>query len=218
MAEPLTTRQIIDGLRIHADRTSNDGWHTRALYMHAAADALEENERRESLRAGHAEAAKEADKRGYTADPRISNSRLKRTLEFDLSDAPAIAHALSVGASTAMLCSHPLAQQRLAQYRDEVRLLVSPEAKLFDEEVWCEIGVTLSKAEAFSVNLRRVSWAASYEREGRIVVTIGAKRWESDSFKKFPSGAPEVEAVYNVLSELAPLSCTGTFDNQLSKE
>jgi hypothetical protein len=143
------------------------------------------------------------------------NARLKRTFEFDLADAPVLMRAFSIAACTAMLCGHHTAKRRLDEYKAMMAQFVPPEAALFDEEEWCEIGIALVDAESFSVVLEAPRW----ERDrgtfwrGLITVRVGDKVWQSDSTERYERGDPKIAAVHRVLAELAPIGCEGILDD-----
>lgn len=143
------------------------------------------------------------------------NGRHKRTLEFDVMDAPMLAAALRLAACTAMMCGHKDAQKRLDQYRDVVAQLVPPEAKLFDEECWAEIGMALADAPTFEVSIRATRWDPKPSRwsQGKIVVTIGKRSWENDRIQRYAPGDPTFKAVFDVLQQLAPIDCVGTLQD-----
>lgn len=150
----------------------------------------------------------------------MSNDRLKRTLEFDLTDAPMLAHAMRIAACTALMCGHKDAQKRLDQYQAFLAQLVPPEAKHFEEEVWAEIGMALGEAKSFRVTLCKDSWRNhQWVREGRIVVHVDDRTFDaSKGFERFGWDAPELKAVFKMLTELAPMGCEGILDTAWQEE
>lgn len=193
MTKTLTRQQIIDGLRVHAGRVSDDGYHTRAIYMNAAADEL-------------------------AAEAPAGNNRLKRTMEFDLADAPMLMAAVRLAACTAMMCSHKDADKKLRVYQKMFEQFVPACAARFEEEVWAEIGMALLNAESFRVTIEPRSWERdrTWWYEGVLTVYVGKKRFEagrgiSAYVKRGDDEAPK--ALYEALTELAPMDCQGAWDN-----
>lgn len=188
----LTRQQIIEGLRVHADRTSEDGWHTRAIYMHAAADELE---------------------KGTVG----GNKRLKRSIEFDLADAPMLMAAVRLAACQAMMSQHKDADKRLRQYQEMFAQFVPPEAERFDEETWAEIGMALLAAKTYRVTIEPKRWDKDWWYEGDLVVYVDGRRFRADKgginhyVKKGDAGPPQ--ALHDALKELAPMECESTWDN-----
>lgn len=156
----------------------------------------------------------------------MSNSQNKRTLEFDVTDAPMLLHAMSIAAATAHMCGHPLARKRFDQYKAMLKAYVPPEADLFDEEVWGEMGMVLSSAKAFTVRADLSTFHQGCKDRGEYVgrymtklvlyvdIDTGTKVRTYEArygVKLEPEGDPRVKAVYDVLAELAPLDCQGAF-------
>lgn len=133
------------------------------------------------------------------------NGRNRRTLEFDLADAPMLARALSVGACTAMLDGRKDAQRRLETYRDLVAQMVPAEADLFDEEVWAEMGMALAKGGSWSVGVTQAPWDKRWLGSGPICVKVGRREWLSQGIDRYRIDAPEIEAVAGVIADLAPM-------------
>jgi hypothetical protein len=142
------------------------------------------------------------------------NSRLKRTLEFDLTDAPMLVHALSIAAATAKMCGLKDAEQKLRAYKAILAQFVPPEAKLFEEEAWAEIGMALATSPTFLVSITRARWEHGQPlyrwSEGMVTVTMPGRQWQSDRRTLYKPGAPEFKAVFDVLSALAPIGCEGS--------
>lgn len=189
----LTREQIISSLRIHADRVSEEGYHTRAIYMHAAADMLEE-------------------------PAPASNNRLKRTLEFDVADGPMLMAAVRLAACTAMMCSHRDAEKKLRVYQQMFAQHVPAAAARFDEETWAEIGMALMAATSFHVTILPKRWERdrSWWREGALAVTIDGATFLGDHgvspYVKRGDDAPP-QALCEALQELAPMDCQGSWDS-----
>lgn len=151
----------------------------------------------------------------------MSNKANKRTFEYDLADAPMIAHAFAIAASTAMLCGHQNAKEKFKAYRAIIRQFVPPEADIFDEEVIGEIGIALVKAETFHVTVINPSWRKD-ERlyDCVIAVYVGKRCWTSNSLstkKKINPGSPLIKKVFDYIQELAPMDCKGTIDLRLGE-
>ena len=154
----------------------------------------------------------------------MSNSRNKRTFEFDVSDAPMLLHAMSLAAATAMMCGHPRAKERFQQYRDMLKQFVPAEADLFDEEVWGEMGMALAKAKAFRVRVDLSPYHKGCQERGEYIsrhltklrlyveIDVGSKTktFEAKYGVECEAQAdPKVKAVYDVLVDLAPMDCQG---------
>lgn len=193
MSKRLTRQQIIDGLRVHAGRVSEDGYHTRAIYMNAAIEELE-------------------------ATPPAGNNRLKRTMEFDLADAPMLMAAVRLAACTAMMCGHKAADKKLRVYQQFFTQFLPEAAARFDEEAWAEIGMALLDAKEFRVTIEPKRWERdrSWWYDGVLTVYVGTKRFEADKgakpyIRRGDDDAPR--ALYEALVELAPMDCQGAWDN-----
>lgn len=146
------------------------------------------------------------------------NKRLKRTLEFDLADAPMIAAAFRLAACTAMMCSHKDADKKLRAYEAVLKQFVPEAASHFDAERWAEIGMALIDAKDFRVTIEPRRWErdASWWREGVVVVYVGKKRFEADGMKLHgvKRGDDEtIKGLHEALTELAPLDCQGAWDS-----
>lgn len=160
----------------------------------------------------------------------MSNMKNKRTLEFDVSDAPMLIHAMQIAANTAMMCGHPDARKRFQAYRKVFEQFVPAEAAWFDEETWGDIGEALVTATGFHVYLdltrfeklalergERISWRAREDldlvidfRQGEEIV----RRFKSKYGFKGKAGDPRVAAVFKVLDDLAPMTCEGSFSDK----
>lgn len=143
------------------------------------------------------------------------NRRHTRTMEFEVSDAPALMRAFSIAACTAMMCGHKGAQARLDRYKKLMAEFVPAEAKLFDEEVWCEIGIALVNAKTFRVALTQAGWHRHHwVHDGKLTVYVDDVRFDTQGIETYRPGAPEIEAIYKVLTDLAPIDCVGTMEGQ----
>lgn len=146
------------------------------------------------------------------------NARLKRTLEFDLHDAPMLVHAMSIAACTAMMCGHPDAEKKLRAYKAMFAAFEPPEAKPFEAEHWAEMGEALLQAKTFHVTIvpRFSERGYSWWSEGYLAVqvqgrTFIANRGVKPEVKRGDDSAPQ--ALYKVLKEIAPMDCEGTWGN-----
>jgi len=148
----------------------------------------------------------------------MTNNRLKRTLEFDLADAPMLVGALSIAACTAKMCGFSKAAERLREYQKLVKEFSPPASDLFDDEAWAEIGMELSSAKTFKVTIDKLRWEQgefNHWSGGAIVIEIGERRWyDRRMCDRFKPGAVEVEAVCRALQEIAPMDCVGSFDDR----
>lgn len=192
----MTRAQIISDLYIHAGREEEEGMHKRALLMRAAADLLE----RESA-------------------PAASNNHLVRTMEFDLTDAPMMMAAMRLKSCEAMMCGHKHAKKRFGEYQETFQALIPPVVAKFEEEVWSELGQLLKTARAFRVTVEAKRWERdrSWWQDGPLVVYISGHRFagEAGGLKCYvPRGEDEhPKALFEVLRELAPMDCEGSWDN-----
>lgn len=141
------------------------------------------------------------------------NKRNKGTFEFDLTDAPMLLRALSIGASTALMCGHPGAHSRMKQYVEIMRQFAPSAALLFDPESWCELWMALGTAETYAISLAPHKWAAKYRQEKAIAVTVGGRIWFSKQ-DRFTDQSPELDAVRRLLRDLAPMDSEEVVNGQ----
>ena len=152
----------------------------------------------------------------------MSNDRLKRTIEFDLMDAPMLVHAMMIAANTAKMCGHRDAEKKLRAYQAVLKTFVPPEAAHFDEEAWAELGMALMEAQHFHVTVTQKSWEHhKWWSEGHLTVICQGRAYKanrgSDCYvKRGDDTAPQ--ALYKVLKELAPMDCAGSWDNGKDEE
>lgn len=159
----------------------------------------------------------------------MSNNRNMRTMEFDVSDAPMLLHAMAIAAATALMCGHPDARKRFERYKDLFKSFVPPEADLFDEETWGDIGMVLAQAQAFRViadlhpidrrRKEKGEYVSPYSTKLRLRVEVDVGEKTRAFETKYgvdikPDGDPRVKAVHDVLAELAPLDCAGSYHDQ----
>jgi hypothetical protein len=143
------------------------------------------------------------------------NNRLKRTLEYDLGDAPMIMAALRLAAATAMMCGHPQAEKKLRIYQKMVAAHIPPEATGFDEEAWAEMSMALTIAASFRVTIER-RFPQDYWGDGYLAIHVGGRRYLGDrgvSSQVKIGDTKQPEALYQALLELAPMDCEGTWDS-----
>jgi len=133
---------------------------------------------------------------------------MKRTLEFDLQDAPMLVHALLIGANTAMMCGNKEAQKKLRAYGKMLEPLVPPEAQHFDPEVLAEIGGALQDASFCEVSFQPQPWNKFLFMGARLEVKIGERVWASNHRTyNVRTDMSVLEAVTQMLQEWAPLEC-----------
>lgn len=153
----------------------------------------------------------------------MSNMQNKRTLEFDVTDAPMMLHAMQIAANTAMMCGHPSARARFQQYRDFFKSLIPAEANFFGKEVWGEIGMALATAKTFRVYLDEDNFDKMDRARGRprwnvgycLFVQIGDTAWKAKyELRDMKAGDPRARAVHDLLQSLAPIDCVGVLDDQ----
>ena len=109
----------------------------------------------------------------------MSNKRLKRTLEFDLTDANMLMHAMMIAANSAMMCGNHAAQSRLKYYYKMLERFVPQACKIFSAEKFAEIGLALPKAERVYISFHK-KYGAYYNAS--ITVRINHEQWVSDRF------------------------------------
>ncbi|AFU88116.1 hypothetical protein CcrColossus_gp246 [Caulobacter phage CcrColossus] len=148
----------------------------------------------------------------------MTNDRLKRSIEFDLTDAPMLMHAMSIAACTAMMCGQPGADKKLRAYKAVFQAFVPPEAAGFVEERWAEMGMALMTAKTFHVTVLPRSWESSktWWSEGYLTVILDGKPYHADRgvspyVKRGDDAAPQ--ALHRYLQDIAPMDCIGTWDN-----
>lgn len=136
----------------------------------------------------------------------MSNNRTGVTLSFfDISDLPALAHALMIARNTAMMSGKPVAAQRLQALQEQVSALIPDAVKVFDEADWCEILAAIYEGEEWSVDVRKPRGHDSFwVREGHICVEIGDKTWLSRA-RDHSLDTPVVDDLRALLEEIAPL-------------
>ncbi len=145
----------------------------------------------------------------------MTNKRNTRTLEFDVMDAPAILHALRIGATTAMMVGGPAARKALDAYAKIVDAMVPTAAKLFQEETWSEFGIAMLSQKEFKVFVGPVSWDIDREKywssysTGPIWVQFGNLRWATQNWN-YKQDGPEVKLIFDALTECAPVDCVGS--------
>lgn len=88
----------------------------------------------------------------------MDNKRNKFTIEYDIADLPMVVHALAIARNTAMMCGHTVAKERLEHLRKIVDGLVPPAARVFDDQVWCEICLAIYDSPEWSVDIARPNW------------------------------------------------------------
>ncbi len=141
------------------------------------------------------------------------NRRNVRVLEYNVEDAPAILHALSVGAATAMMCGHPNAQRALEVYKDAVRQNCPKHHRLFTiGEVWTDIALALMDAKEFEIWLDGYKpWDGS-PGKGKINVRVGDRNWRSDLWEDVEATDERVTSTLEWLQNVAPMDCVGRID------
>lgn len=134
----------------------------------------------------------------------MGNKRTEVVFSFEKTDLPMIADAFMIARNAALMSGNRLAQQRLEQLRLMIEACVPQEARIFDGEIWAEIGIALSTARTWSISVVPVSWRPSWDRTGQITVEIDGSKWASEDCNYAPDCA-EMAAVAALLEDLAPL-------------
>lgn len=145
------------------------------------------------------------------------NGRLDAQLNFHLADALMLMQALNAGYTRTYFTRNPGAGERFQQYARQVEALVPEAARHFSGETLCEINMALEDGGSFAVNLVPPGWRQSLYDGGSIRVTVFSITGEEQSWDSSKSdhkrGTPAVEAVHALLSDLAPINCVGSWDN-----
>lgn len=141
------------------------------------------------------------------------NRRNVRVLEYNVEDAPAILHALSIGVATAMMCGHPNAQRALTAYKNAVRQNCPKHHHLFTiGEVWTDIALALMEAKEFEIWLDgHRPWDGS-PGKGKINVRVGDRNWRSDLWEEVEATDERVTSTLEWLQNVAPVDCVGRID------
>lgn len=142
------------------------------------------------------------------------NSRLKRTIEFDVTDALMLAHAMMIASTTAWMCGHPGARERCKKYAAMFAAHVPPAARVFDGDTWAEIGMALATGLSFQVDAE--SRAGHFDclivrvfAAGGTSLRFRSKPLRGDERTRFRDGAHDatIAAVAVVLADIAPIGC-----------
>jgi len=131
----------------------------------------------------------------------MSNRRDPATLEISISDLPMLAHAVSIGRSTAYMCGHKMASERMARLLHLIRAQIPEAATIFDEYVFCDLCAHLAETPTWTVELR--GWPSAWRSEGQIVVSIGTKEFVSEK-SNYKEGCETLATVKGFLEEMAP--------------
>jgi len=100
-----------------------------------------------------------------------------RTLEYDIADAPMLAHAMMIAANTAMMCGGGKAENRLHHYKKQFLDTSPAGAKhLRREEDLCDIAIAMAAADTWSIH-RSKRWSS--DKDGEALITVGNRRWET---------------------------------------
>lgn len=138
---------------------------------------------------------------------RMSNGRNKVTIEYDVTDLPMIAHAFLLAGNRAMMSGAPEAEARLRVLEQTIQAMIPEEARLFHALHWAEIGTALEAGSEWKVEFVETEgvWTRQI-RNGHILVTVGDKVYRSE--KQVSANSPALEAVTNLLNDLAPIETT----------
>lgn len=122
-----------------------------------------------------------------------------RSIEFDLADAPVIAHALMIAANVAMMGQTEDSEARLRFYRDQFLAVAPPGHKhLKSEEHLCDIAIQMDQSPTWSIHRMNERWS----EKGYSIITVGEHAWETYNLTM-----DEHEALSNCIASIAPLSC-----------
>lgn len=147
----------------------------------------------------------------------MSNRPNHFTVEFHKGDALMLVHAMMIASTTAWMCGYPGARDRFNEYREKFEEHVPALARVFDEEAWAELVMALQSVTNYEVEFTK-DWRGNWrdppeEDTGRVVVTVGDKRWESTLWGKVGDEdfkRKHLAELIQTLDVLAPLDCTGT--------
>ena len=81
----------------------------------------------------------------------MTNRRDSIQITVPLAILPALAHSLSIGRNTAMMCGYNLAAENLQLLNDAVQAAIPAAAHLFDEFVFCNLCAALFKTPQWSI-------------------------------------------------------------------
>lgn len=153
----------------------------------------------------------------------MSNMQNKRTLEFDVTDAPMLMRAMMIAGNTALFSQASDARARFQHYMNQFKALIPAEADFFSEFAWGEIGMKLENAKSFRVFLDEDQFDKNRRAEGRgrwnvgycLFVQVDTTTWKAVyDLRDMKARDPRAKALFDVLTALAPIDCVGVLDDQ----
>jgi len=131
---------------------------------------------------------------------RQGNGSNIHTLEFDIADAPMLAHAVLIGRNTVMMCAGGKATQRMDYYLQKLMEVCPPGYKhLNREEDLCNIVVAMTQASSWSI-WRKKKW--ENDKEGKTIIKVGDKLWSTWVITNEAH-----DEVISCLVAVAPMNC-----------
>lgn len=107
----------------------------------------------------------------------MDNGRMKRTLEFDITDIVGLRNALRIGANTAMMCTDPELEARLRAMQERLDAMIASDEEpiayletIFDGGDISGIGDAVQTNRVCIVTWRPVPWERGYTRRGHLCV------------------------------------------------
>lgn len=129
------------------------------------------------------------------------NGTRLRTMTYDAADAPMLAYAMSLAASTAFVCNGKTSINRYKHYQGEFAQEAHPGAKFLKRETdLCEIAIIASAVPTWSIHRRQNQ---TWSRDFTGVITIGTRTFESD----YSIDEEKYQAIIAMLVEVLPLTC-----------
>lgn len=106
-----------------------------------------------------------------------NNSKI-RTLDFEEADAYMLARALSLAASTALMCGGRSSIGRLRHYKSKLMEFAPEGSDLFDRDTdLCEMSICSTASPGWSIyRVRENEWSNRF----RVVVEVGTRKFKSN--------------------------------------
>lgn len=129
-----------------------------------------------------------------------NGSRL-RTMTYDVSDAPMLMHAMSLGAGTALVCGGKTSINRFKHYQAQFAETAHPGAEFMKRDTdLCEIAIIATAVPTWSIHRERRN---TYSDDFQGVITIGTRTFESE----YTIDEEKYQAIIDMLVQTLPFSC-----------
>lgn len=120
-------------------------------------------------------------------------------LSIDKADIPMLVHALSIGASTVMLCGSGDTERRMRHYQKSLEALVPPGWKHFrNEEDVSNIILAINTTPKCVLEFKKQSWRDN----GSVVITVGDYVWST-----YLTTLPQCLEMIEFMKAILPLNC-----------